>query len=148
MFLSLTRLKLRSLIFLLPFLIYNTRVAFQVSKSAGFIKGKLLFDTHLTFWTLTTWQDQKSMNTFRTTGVHLKVMPKLSKWCNEACVTHRDQTEEDIPTWEEAYEILNAEGHFTSLKCPSDLHCQKIIAKPTAHKTFRELSLPIFSKIC
>jgi len=148
MFLSLTRLKLKSFRFLFPFLISNTKIAFQVSKSTEFIKGKLLVDTHLTFWTLTAWQDQKSMNTFRTTGAHLKAMPKLSKWCNEACVTHWDQTEEDMPSWEEAYEKLNAEGHFTSLKWPSALHCQKIIAKPVTRKTFRELSLPIFSKVC
>lgn len=41
-----------------------------------------------TFWTITAWENAETMNTFRTSGAHLAVMPKLLNWCDEASVVH------------------------------------------------------------
>ena len=59
-----------------------------MKQESAFIKGKLFVDRHLTFWTLTAWQNEKDMRTYRNSGAHLKVMPKLLHGCDEATVAH------------------------------------------------------------
>jgi hypothetical protein len=44
----------------------------------------LLVDRHLTFWTLTAWESERDMRAYRNSGAHLKAMPKLINWCDEA----------------------------------------------------------------
>ncbi len=53
MFLSVTRLRIRSLRFLLPFLWRNQGTVRQIQITPGFIEGKLLPDAKRTFWTVT-----------------------------------------------------------------------------------------------
>src|SRR5512132_670938 len=102
MVVSVTRLRVRSLKYLLPFLLASHRVGRQARASAGFMGGKLLLDRRWTFWTLTGWTNDASMRTFRSSGVHAEVMPKLAHWCNEAAVAHWEHAGVELPTWEEA----------------------------------------------
>jgi hypothetical protein len=110
MFASVTRLRVRSLIYL-PWLVWQTRQSqTQVEKVAGFVGGRLLADKHRTFWTLTVWETDKAMKVFRGSGAHAKVMPRLATWCNEAAYAHWETGGETVPTWPEAYRYLLTTG--------------------------------------
>jgi hypothetical protein len=84
MFVSLTRLRVRSIRFLPLFALYTFRATKQVKKAPGFQTGALLNDRSSTFWTMTAWDTQESMRQFMTTGAHKKAMPRLLHWCDEA----------------------------------------------------------------
>src|SRR2546430_333120 len=98
---SITRLRLRSVLFLPRFLWLNERVVRQIVRSPGFREGKLLLDAHLTFWTMTSWDDEASMRAYRDAGAHRAAMPKLASWCDESSLARFDDRA-DLPTWDEA----------------------------------------------
>jgi hypothetical protein len=60
----------------------------QLVRSSGFIKGKTLVDKNLTFWTLTAWETEPHMRSYRNSLAHKKAMPKLQHWCSEASLVH------------------------------------------------------------
>ena len=76
-FVSLTRLRVRSIRFLPGFLWNTFRVVRQVKQAAGFRTGALLKDRQWTFWAMTAWDSQESMRQFMTSDAHKKVMPYL-----------------------------------------------------------------------
>ena len=75
--LSVTRLRLRSFRFVPQFIFANQQAARQLRKQPGFRGGKLLVDRNLTFWTMTLWDDERTMRAYRDSGAHREVMPKL-----------------------------------------------------------------------
>ena len=87
-FISLTRLRIRSIRFLPFFFIHTTRSMRQVRRAPGFLAGALLPDKHLTFWTMTAWDSEESMRQFMISGAHKAAMTHLIHWCDEASVTH------------------------------------------------------------
>jgi hypothetical protein len=87
-FVSLTRLRIRSIRFLPRFARHTLRSLRQVKKAAGFQTGALLIDRSWTFWTMTAWDTQESMRQFMMTGSHKQAMPHLLDWCDEAAVAH------------------------------------------------------------
>ena len=101
-FVSLTRLRIRSIRFMPQFVVYAVRTMRQVKRAAGFQSGALLPDRSWTFWTMTAWDSQESMRAYMLAGAHKQAMPKLLHWCNEASVAHWEQAEADLPSWEEA----------------------------------------------
>jgi hypothetical protein len=92
-FISITRLRVRSIRFLPFFMLYTFRSLRQVKSAAGFQNGGLLADRSWTFWTMTAWDNQESMRRFMTAGSHKEAMPRLLDWCDEASVVHWDQTQ-------------------------------------------------------
>ena len=84
MFASVTRLRVRSVVYLPAFLWQTLLSQRQVLRAPGFFGGKLLIDVRRTFWTLTVWESDRTMKAFRGTGSHAKVMPHLVEWCDEA----------------------------------------------------------------
>ena len=101
-FVSLTRLRIRSLRFVPLFAWDTILVNNQVKKAPGFLIGALLSDRHWTFWTMTAWDSQESMRAFMTSGPHKKAMPRLLHWCDEASVAHWTQPDASLPSWIEA----------------------------------------------
>ena len=85
---SVTRLRVRGILYLPAFLWYTFRSQRQVIRAPGFAGGRLLVDAHWTFWTLTVWESEKAMKAFRGSGAHSQVMPRLPKWCDEAAYAH------------------------------------------------------------
>jgi hypothetical protein len=102
----------------------------QVSRSQGFRAGRLLVDAHRTFWTLTAWEDERSMKAFRGSGAHSQVMPRLFQWCDEAAYAHWMPAEEKLADWTEAYERLAREGRLSRVAHPSVDHEAKRFASP------------------
>jgi hypothetical protein len=121
-FVSLTRLRIRSVRFLPLFLLYAIRSNKQVSKALGFQTGKLLNDRNWTFWTMTASDSQESMSAFMTSGTHKQAMPHLMHWCDEASVAHWTQPEAALPTWEEADQRMRETGRSSKVLHPSPNH--------------------------
>jgi hypothetical protein len=121
-FVSITRLRIRSVRYLLPFTLYTLRSLRQVKKSPGFEGGGLLPDRSWTFWTMTAWDKEESMRRYMTTGSHKAAMPKLLDWCDEASVVHWNQPEAALPSWTEADERMRAGGRASKVRHPSAQH--------------------------
>ncbi len=118
-FVSLTRLRLRSFRFVPVFVIYMFRSVRQVKTADGFQHGALLADRRWTFWTMTAWDTQESMRQYMTAGAHKAAMPHLLHWCDEASVAHWNQAETTLPSWAEADKRMREDGRVSKVLNPS-----------------------------
>lgn len=130
MLVSVTRLRVRRLWHLPAFLWQTFRANRQVAAASGFHGGRLLIDKRLTFWTLTTWEDERAMKSFRGSGAHAQVMPRLFHWCDEAAYVHWTATENNITEWPEAFEHLVREGRLSRVEHPSSDHTERKFPEP------------------
>lgn len=121
-FVSLTRLRVRSLRFLPFFYLRTIGTLGQVKKAPGFLGGALLADRSWTFWTMTAWDSPESMRGYMLSGAHKEVMPKLMVWCDEASVAHWSQEESGLPSWVEADARMRVEGRISKVRYPSPDH--------------------------
>jgi hypothetical protein len=140
-FISLTRLRIRSIRFLPFFLLHSLRSIRQIKRAPGFQTGALLTDKHWTFWTMTAWDSQESMRQFMLSGSHKAAMPHLIQWCDEAAVTHWTHPSPDtphpisatpdprpetvdptLPSWQEADRRMRESGRPSKIKHPSPNH--------------------------
>jgi hypothetical protein len=69
-------------------MIANEKAAKTLVKNKGFLQGKELLDKKLVFWTLSMWNSEAEMRTFRSSEEHRNAMMKISAWCNEAAYVH------------------------------------------------------------
>jgi hypothetical protein len=118
-FISITRLKVKSIFYLPQFLRVNEASANQLIKTKGFLAGKELVDARLTFWTLTMWESDVEMKSFRNSIPHRKAMQKLPHWCSDASYFHWTQNEAILPSLKEASEKLLKQGNLTKVRNPS-----------------------------
>ncbi len=118
MFISVTRLRVRSFRSLPAFLWMTFLAQRQTVRAASFLGGRLLVDNLRTYWTLTAWENEKAMKAFRGSGPHARVMPKLVEWCDEASYAHWTSTDDRLPEWLEAYEVLLREGRLSRVGAP------------------------------
>ena len=121
-FISVTRLKVRSVRFLPSFVIHTLRSVRQVKEAQGFRDGALLIDRHWTFWTMTSWDNQDNVRSFMRAGSHWKAMPHLLDWCDEATVVHWDQSETGLPSWPDASQRMRESGRPSKVRFPSPHH--------------------------
>jgi uncharacterized protein DUF3291 len=129
-FVSVTRLRIRSLRFVPIFFVHTLRTQRQVQAAPGFRVGALLPDRRWTFWTLTVWDSAEAMRAYITSGSHRIVMPKLMDWCDEASIVHWDQDDEAMPDWETADARMRAEGRPSKLRNPTPEHLAMTFAVP------------------
>lgn len=141
-FVSVTRLRLRSSWYLLPFMWHTLRTTNQLIKQSNFIKGKTLLDKGLTFWTLTLWESEKDMRAYRNSDAHKKAMPKLQYWCSEASVAHWQQHEDAFPDWFDIHNRMMQEGRLSKVKHPSPTHSLHQIAVPRYPSKTERILLP------
>ncbi|MEP6820485.1 MAG: antibiotic biosynthesis monooxygenase [bacterium] len=130
-FVSLTRLRVRSVRFLLPFAWQALKTARQAEGAAGFLGGKLLRESRNAFWTITAWDDETAMRAYRNSGAHRGVMHKLLEWCDEASVAHWTQENSELPNWQDAHQRLIKEGRLSKVNHPSTAHTANIFPAPT-----------------
>lgn len=121
-FISVTRLRIRSIRFLPAFALHAVRTRNQVRQASGFRGGGLLPDRAWTFWTMTIWTDEESMRRYMTTGAHRIAMPHLTRWCDEASVVHWTQPEDTPPSWKEADRRMRESGRPSKVRHPSPQH--------------------------
>jgi hypothetical protein len=79
-------------------------------------------DGAFAFWTSTVWQNLEAMRAFRNSGAHLKAMPKLLRWCDEASFVHWEQGDARVPDISAAFDRLLREGKLSKVLKPSARH--------------------------
>jgi hypothetical protein len=119
---SITRLRVRSVRYLVPFLFYAFRSTRQAKKAVGNRGVSLLRDSDNTFWTCTLWTTQSAMRDFMLAGAHGKAMRRLLDWCDEAALVHWEQENEQAPSWQQAYQRLQTDGRRSKVNHPSPAH--------------------------
>jgi heme-degrading monooxygenase HmoA len=129
-FVSITRLRVRSIRFLPFFAISTNRSLRQVKEATGFLGGGLLPDRDWAFWTMTVWDGEESMRRFMTSGSHRVAMPKLMDWCDEASVAHWEQADDALPSWTEADQRMRACGRASKVRHPSARHASLTYRTP------------------
>jgi len=101
------------------FLLANESIVRSLKKIGGFVAGKELVDKGFTFWTVTLWESDQAMKSFRNSDPHKKAMRKLPDWCDEAAYAHWLQEDKVIPAWDLVYKKLMTDGKTTKVKRPS-----------------------------
>ena len=129
-FISITRLRIRSWRFLPAFALHTWRSLRQVQAAPGFAGGSILADRRWTFWTMTSWDGAESMRAYRNTAAHKAAMPKLLDWCDEASLVHWDQPAQELPSWTEADRRMRTEGRVSKVRHPSEQHAAMIFHTP------------------
>ncbi len=129
-FISVTRLRLRSVRFLPAFALHTSRSLRQVRAAPGFRGGSLLADRGWTFWTMTAWDRREDMRGYMMAGPHRVAMPYLMDWCDEAAVTHWDQPDDPLPSWPEADRRLRESGRASKVRRPGPDHAGLTFRKP------------------
>jgi heme-degrading monooxygenase HmoA len=125
---SVTRLHLRSKRYLLGFLWHTLASARQAQRAPGFLGGVLAGDRALGSWTVTAWADAAVMRAYRNSGAHLRAMPKLLRWADEAAFVHWEQDSPRLPSMAEAHRRLVAEGRLSKVNHPSPAHAARQVA--------------------
>ena len=129
-FVSITRLRIRSVRFMPGFAVHTLRSLHQVRRAEGLLGGSLLADARLVFWTSTIWADQAAMRRYMTNGAHLKAMPHLLHWCDEASIVHWTTNDIHAPSWQEADRRMRSEGRPSKVRHPSADHQALRFAPP------------------
>jgi hypothetical protein len=127
---SVTRLRVRSFLYLPGFLWDTFQSVRQVQRSDGFLGGRLLVNAGYVFWTMTAWKDDAAMNAYRTGGAHRQAMPKLLNWCDEAAVVHWTQESSEIPMWPAAHQRMVEAGKLSKVNHPSPVQASLQIPAP------------------
>ena len=121
-FVSGTRLHLRSWRFFLPFFLYSQRSARQARGADGNLQVDLHRDQQAGFWTRTLWRDEAAMRAFMMSGAHAKAMRRHPNWADESYVVHWTQESSDVPAWSEISRRMKADGRRVRLRYPSQAH--------------------------
>lgn len=140
---SITRLRVRS-IFLMPlFTLHALRTSSQAQKAEGILGVETRFEKNNVVWTKTMWTEESAMKKYRGSGAHQIAMRILSEMCSEASVTRWQQESTELPTWEEAYRRLLAEGKLSKVKHPSPLQSAGKTAPETMQSGFKMPAPPV-----
>jgi hypothetical protein len=116
---SVTRLRVRSFLFLPGFLFATYGIYRQLRRSSGFVAGTLTLELPRAFWTITVWDSEASMRAFRNGGPHQRAMPRLLSWCDEASYAHWGQPEAAMPSLDSAFERLRTDGRISKVLHPT-----------------------------
>ena len=134
-FVSVTRFRLRSFRFIPSFVRHTLATVDQIRRSNGFIEGSLLADRRLAFWTVTIWRDGMDMRGYMTGGAHLRAMPLLIDWCDEASIVHWQQPGGDVPGWRDCDARMRVEGRPSKLRHSSAVHRELAYRAPRSSPT-------------
>ena len=119
MLVSVTRVRLRSIRYLLPFLWNTRRTAREARNTPGNRGVRLRRTPGLNFWTLSGWDSAESMETFRKSSGHAAAMRGLRNWCDEAAFATAKTRGTELPDWAMAEEVLEGLGRLSLADLPS-----------------------------
>ena len=121
-FVSVTRLRLRSVRFLPAFALRTVGTTRQIKRSPGFMDGYFATEGVSAFWTVTAWRGDAAMLHYRNGGDHGRAMSKLIEWCDEASLVHWLQEDAVLPSVEEAVRRMAEDGRLSKVRHPSARH--------------------------
>ncbi|ELS33890.1 MULTISPECIES: hypothetical protein [Pseudanabaena] len=131
LYLSVTRLKLKSFRYLLSFLFYTDQILREIRASEGYLQGKLMATHNLSMWTMTLWTSEESARNFYLSGSHQLAMEKISEWTSEAVHINHPTNWDQLPPWTDVTQLLANQGHFVPLTNPSENHLKRFITQPS-----------------
>lgn len=134
-FVSITRLRVRTIRYLPAFALPAHRSIRQVRLADGFLGGALLPDRGWTFWTMTAWEVEANLRAYMLAGAHRLAMPHLIEWCDQASLVHWDQGDSELPSWPLAHQRLCAEGRASNIRHPSPRHSDLSFDAPRTRAT-------------
>lgn len=118
---SITRLRLRSPLYEIPFLWHALRSNAQAKRADGCLHVAIT-RAHGAYWTLTVWRNAAATRAFMLSGAHKAAMPKLQHWCDEASLAHWEQDGDALPPWNDAMHRLATAGRISHVHHPSPAH--------------------------
>lgn len=125
---SITRLRLRSWRFLLPFVLHASRSQKQAQAAQGCF-GVITRKTRgLAFWTLSVWEGEAQLRAYLASHPHRSAIPKLFPWCDEAATTHWNVESPSLPQWTEATAKLLENGRLLRVRFPSEAQKKGVIS--------------------
>ena len=127
MIVSVTRLRLRSVRYLLPFMWWAFRSQKQATSNAGCLAIDARKTRGLTFWTRSVWRDEAALKAYMVGAPHRKAMPKLYGWCDEAAIGRWHAESATLPGWEEVEQRIVTDGRLSRVKAPSEVQEKGII---------------------
>ena len=131
-FISVTRLRLRSALYLPKFFWHAIPSNIQARKAPGNLGLDALNDANFAFWTRTAWKDEASMRAYILAGAHGKAMRAFADMVCEGCTVHWEQEGTQLPTWQEGYKRLQESGHVSRVRNPSPGHATRTFPPPRA----------------
>jgi heme-degrading monooxygenase HmoA len=132
-FVSITRLRVRSLLYLPAFIFTALRIGGQARNAPGNLAASVFRDRRNTFWTSTCWESEASMKAFMLAAPHGPAMRKLLEWCDEAALVHWTQESAELPSWPEAHRRMESEGRPSKVNHPSAAQMAYSIPPPIAN---------------
>lgn len=125
---SITRLRLRSWRFLLPFALHASRSRKQAEAAQGCLGVITRKTAGLSFWTLSVWENEAHLRAYLSKDPHRSAMPKLFPWCDEAATTHWNVDTERLPEWTEGTTRLLESGRLLRVRFPSEAQKKGLIS--------------------
>jgi hypothetical protein len=119
---AITRLRVRSARFLVPFFFQAARSGMQARRARGNLSLAVLRDARRTFWTRTMWSDEEAMRSYVSANPHGQIMRSLAEWCDEASVVHWLQAAPGAPSWPDSAERMQRDGRPTRVNHPTADH--------------------------
>ena len=107
---AVTRLQVKGVWKLLPFLFHLFPSYFQALKAPGKIKVEIIKKKGLNVWIMSTWEDRASMDAFVHGQPHRDAMADIGRVCRDAAMAHWEVETLDGFTWEVAEKYLEADG--------------------------------------
>ncbi len=121
-FVSATRLRVRAWRFMLPFYLHAFLSSRQARRAPGSLRVWVLNEEDRIFWTCTVWESQAAMRAYMASGAHLRAMPRLMAWCDEASVAHWQQEGVEAPDWAQVHERMQRDGRRSKVLYPAPAH--------------------------
>ncbi|MEP2025676.1 MAG: hypothetical protein ABJH98_04220 [Reichenbachiella sp.] len=112
MYVSITRLKLKSIWLLPRFARQSNKAAQQAKAAPGNLKVKLSNRWFRYFYTITHWNSKQAMQQFMINGDHKEAMQHWNKYASEV-KAHGYETDQP-PNWKDARLIMENEGRTTN----------------------------------
>ncbi len=116
MIVSITRLHLRSVRSLPAFTRLTLQAHRQIHKTPGLLRTSYRKEGLLTYWTLSIWESEEQLRTFRNNGAHLEAMKRSRQLADELQYI-RFSTETVKLDWGMCKEKLHQKYRVTNNKC-------------------------------
>lgn len=130
--LAITRLRLRTVWLLPRFLQRNAAILRQAAVSPGFLRGAVLPEPTLVFWTTTLWESPDALRGYVLGEPHRAAMSMLAGFASESRTVQLPHAGA-LPAWPDAHRLLAAAPPFAGrLARPSRDHQAGIIRPPRA----------------
>ena len=114
-----TRLRLRDPALLDEFFTDAVAALEQAQKSEGNLGTDALADANNAWWSVTSWQDRRSMRAFVANKPHQSIMARLDHYTDEATFVDWEQDSPDLPDWQTCHRHMVADGQAAELTHPS-----------------------------